>query len=501
MAEIVGLDFGTTNSLVSYVLGEKAIALTDKAHGDLPHPSVVWYHGSEVVVGRRAKAQLGEGEDGFATGIVRSPKAHLGRGESLVVSGVARSASDVVAEVLRHLRADGAEQGHPFDQAVVTIPVTLDGRGRRELRDAALKADIRIVQFVHEPLAALYAYLRDQESFGRTLAELHDKLVLVFDWGGGTLDLTLCRVSGNRLSQVANLGDRNIGGDRFDERLRNFVVKRHLEMHGLETADVAPGADRTLIQRCEQAKIELSDRASSTVFVKNYLRSDGPEQTLSVQVTRDDLDALTRDLVDEGIQAVHQVLARVDRPPEAIELCLATGGMVRMPRIRERLDELFGIARVPRLPHGDRIISEGAAWIARDRATLSLAKPLELLHADDSYIAVLPAGSRLPLENETTRQSLGMYCVDPRDGYAKFHFARPEWPNRIQPFDKRLPYATLLVGVDTTAKPLRERLEVEVAIDHDLVAAVRATSSLIGDVHEAEIHDLEFGLQVGGANA
>jgi molecular chaperone DnaK (HSP70) len=453
-----------------------------------------------VVVGRRAKAQLSADDVGSASGIVRSPKSHLGRGESLIVAGVSRPVSDVVAEVFRYLRVDAAEQGHDFDRAVVTIPVTLDGRGRRELRDAALQAGVRVVQFVHEPLAALYAYLRDQESFGRALSQLHDKLVLVFDWGGGTLDLTLCRLSGDTLSQVANLGDRNIGGDRFDERLRNLVVKRHLEAHRVGSVDVALGADRTLIQRCEQTKIDLSEQVSSTVFVKNYLRSEGPDQTLSVTVTRDDLESLTRDLVDEGMGAVHQLLERVGRPPEAIELCLATGGMVRMPRIRERLDELFGIARVPRLPHGDRIISEGAAWIASDRTRLSLAKPLELLHADDSYVTVLPAGTQLPLENETTHQDLGMYCVDPRDGYAKLHFARPEWPNRTQPFDRRLPYTTLLVGVDTSARPLLERLEVDVSIDHDLVAGLSAQSSLAGDVQRAEVHDLEFGLRVGNGS-
>lgn len=216
-----------------------------------------------------------------------------------------------------------------------------------------------------------------------------------------------------------------------------------------------------------------------------------------MRVTREDLESLTRDLVDEGIDTIRRVLEYVGRPPEAIELCLATGGMVRMPRIRERLDELFGIARVPRLPHAERIISEGAAWIARDQARLSLAKPLDLLHADDSYITVVPAGTKLPLENEVMRQALGMYCVDPRDGYAKFHFARPEWPTRSQPFDKRQPYATLLVAVDAQAAPLRERLEVEVAIDHDLVAAISATSSLLNDMQRTEVHDLEFGLRIG----
>lgn len=498
MAEVVGLDFGTTNSLVAFVLGDRATSLTDKANGDIPHPSVVWYHGSEVVVGRRAKAQLSEPTTGIVGEVVRSPKAYLGRGESLIVGGVSREPSDVVAEMFRYLREDAAQQGHDFDRAVVTIPVTLDGRGRRELRDAALKAGVRIVQFVHEPLAALYAYLRDQESFGRALAQLNDKLALVFDWGGGTLDLTLCRLSGATLSQVANLGDRNIGGDRFDELLRNHVVKRHNEMHGLRVADVEPGADRTLIQRCEQTKIDLSRESSSTVFVANYLRSDGPERTLEVQVTRDGLESLTRELVDEGIGTIRELLERVGRPPEAIELCLATGGMLEMPRIRERLDEIFGIARVPRLEHRDRIIAEGAAWIAHDHARLSLAKPLELLHADDSWVPVVPAHTTLPLENESLRHDLGMYCVDPRDGYAKFHFARPEWPNRTQLSDPRLPYATMLIGVDATAMPLRERLEVEVTIDQDLVAVISTRSALFDDQQKVEIHDLEFGLRVGG---
>jgi molecular chaperone DnaK (HSP70) len=497
MAEIVGLDFGTTNSLVSLVVGGRPLSLTDEAYGALPHPSVVWYHGTDIVVGRRAKAQLAEPTAGVAGDIVYSPKAYLGRGESLTVAGVSRHPSDVVAEIFRYLREDAVGRGHDFDRAVVTIPVTMDGRGRRELRDAALKAGVRVVQFVHEPLAALYAYLRDQESFGRALAQLHDKLVLVFDWGGGTLDLTLCRLSGTTLSQVANLGDRNIGGDRFDELLRNHVVKRHTETFGLTSLDVAPGADKTLIQRCEQTKMELSDKESSTVFVANYLRAEGPERTLEAQVTRGELESLTRSLVDEGIGTIRELLDRVGRPPEAIELCLATGGMLGMPRIRERLDEIFGIARIPRLEHRDRIISEGAAWIAHDRARLSLAKPLELLHADDSWVSVVPAHTTLPLESQAVRRDLGMYCVDPRDGYAKFYFARPEWPNRVQPSDPRLPYATLLVGVDSSAKPLLERLEVEVTIDHDLVAGISARSSLFDDLQEVEVHDLEFGLRVG----
>ena len=170
-----------------------------------------------------------------------------------------------------------------------------------------------------------------------------------------------------------------------------------------------------------------------------------------------------------------------------------------MPRIRERLLEIFGPLRVPQIEHGDQLIALGAAWIANDRARLRLAKPVELLHADESYVSVVPPDAVLPIENEVSRWPLDVYCVDPRDGYAKFHFVRPEWPNRLQAVDRRLPYANLLVSVDPNALPLRERLNVEIAIDHDLVASISAHSSLFGSSDSTEVHDLEFGIEIGAA--
>jgi molecular chaperone DnaK (HSP70) len=500
MVEIVGLDFGTTNSLVARVVGEKPIVLTDSTN-DLPHPSVVWYHGGEVVVGREAKAQLATPALGIVGDIIRSPKAFLGRGEALVVGGVARSTSDVVAAILAYLKADAAAQGHDFDRAYVTVPVTMDGRGRRELRDAGLKAGIRIVQPIHEPLAAIYGYLRGHDDYLRRIQELQDQLILVFDWGGGTLDLTLCQLGGETLTQVANLGDPNVGGDRFDERLRDLVRERHATAHGLTILNIEPNAEKALIQQCESTKITLSARPSSTVFVQNFIRSDGPERTLEVVVTRDDLERITADLVEAGIAAIHQILERVNRQPEGVALCVATGGMVQMPRIRERLLELFGPLRVPQIERGDQLIAEGAAWIAHDRARLRLAKPVELLHADESYITVIPPDSVLPIENGVDRWPLDLYCVDPRDGYAKFHFVRPKWPKRFQSADERLPYANLLIGVDPNAPPLAERLNMEITIDHDLVAGIHATSSLLRSSDSVEVHDLEFGIELGGNGA
>ena len=233
MAATFGLDFGTTNS-VATVIGPDPETMKVGArvltHDGRPHPSVVWYSGTKPVVGRLAKDQLNELGLGVFGDIVRSPKMFLGSPTGIYVGGITRQAVDVVADVLRFLREDALVRGfqsNPFESAVITIPVTMRGPARAELRQAAQKAGIRIHQFVHEPLAALYGYLRARSNFRQELANLDRRLVLVFDWGGGTLDLTLCQLYDGVLTQVFNAGDGEVGGDKFDLRLRQLVRQKH----------------------------------------------------------------------------------------------------------------------------------------------------------------------------------------------------------------------------------------------------------------------------------
>lgn len=500
MAKIYGLDFGTTNSLASIVVGEKMLSLVNE-DDQMPHPSVIRYHGDEVVVGRAAKNAIETTDVGVIGDFVRSPKRYLGSGEKVHVGGVARSVSDVVAEILRHVRNDARQRdvaGESFERAVMTIPVNAVGRARRDLREAALKAGVHIHQFVQEPFAALYGYLRALTDFRRRLAELEGQIVLVFDWGGGTLDLTMCKITKGMLVQIQSKGDNTIGGDRFDDRLIRYAKNEHMGQYGIESlANEFPHAEAKLIAQCETAKIALSDRSSATIAVAHYLKTDGPEHTLEVKVTREKLVELTRDIVDAGMKNIDEILESTGVNQASVALCLATGGMVRMPYIRERLLERFDPLRVPKIGDGDRIISQGAAWIAHDGVRLTLAKPFELLLGNDNYSTLITEGTELPIENENFSFSFKAYCVDPRDGYGKFQFARPVWPDRNLPGDPRRTYATLLVAIDEEAAPLTERLNIDVNIDHDLVATVTASSSMVGHRSAREIHNLEFGLAMG----
>ena len=496
---VFGLDFGTTNSLAAYVEDDEAVPLLDD---ERPHPSVLWYHGAEPVVGRDAKTRLSELRLGVVGDVVRSPKRYLGTGESIYVAGRTFKATEVVGHFLKYLRNDACSRGlagHNFDRAILTIPVHLAGQGRQELRDAAGEAGIRVDQFVHEPLAALYGYIRSQGNFRRQLAELRDQVVLVFDWGGGTLDLTLCRFDRGAIVQVQNLGNDLVGGDRFDERIVNFVKEKHVRAHGLVSwPGESEGARARLFEECEVAKIDLSQRTKHTIYVRNCLRVDGPASDLRVEITREDLIALTHDLVQDGVATIDRLLGSAGQKDATIAFCLSTGGMLSMPYVREQLQQRFGLSRVRFAEHGDRIIAQGAAWIGHDRRRLCLAKPFEILDADNTYIPLIHAGEALPGETETKRVPAHFYCVDPRDGIAKLQFARPKQPSRMQPADPRQVYVTLTLQVDPEAKPLVERLAVILEIEENLVVRVVAESTICRDKVEATIHDLEFGLWLDG---
>jgi molecular chaperone DnaK len=181
--QLFGIDFGTTNSLAALVVGDEVRSLVDE-RDNRPHPSVVWYRGTEVIVGRDARKHLDSMQATAAHEPVRSPKMALRRDGPLHIDGRAIDPSDVVAEVLRYIKRNAAARrprGYDLAQAVMTVPVDFGGPQRRALRDAARKAGIGVIQFVHEPAAALYAHLRSKADVQRALADLENRNVLVFD--------------------------------------------------------------------------------------------------------------------------------------------------------------------------------------------------------------------------------------------------------------------------------------------------------------------------------
>ncbi len=493
---VVSFDFGTTNSLISVIRDGRVISFNDE-HG-LPIPSVVCYEGSKTIVGREARERLSKAGLGVQGNVVRSPKTLLGR-ESVFVGGVERSPVDIVRDVVEYVRryaqSSKAARGLSTDRAVVTIPVNMEGRRRALLRDAFRLAGMGIVQFVHEPLAALYGYLRAGEDLEATMRRFDRQLMLVFDWGGGTLDLTLCRLVDGMLVQVGNDGTEDVGGDLFDEELRNEIERRVRAARDLgEGVDVHPEARTRLMHECERAKIDLSSRSSVNIFVPTFFRGvDDP--SLDYTLSREELESITDHLVRKGVSRIERLLEREGYSTASVPLCLATGGMVNMPIVRIRLHELFGPNRVHVSERSASLISEGAAWVAHDESRLHLAKNVEVTLARGSYMRLLRAGFQMPIEGELRKERFTLYCVDPTDGHAKFQLVAPHraGPN-VMPNDRRRVLQSVVVKVDSKAKRLFERLNLHVSIDENLILHAKAKSLNQCDSDEVEVHDLEFAL-------
>ena len=477
-----GIDFGTTNSLVSCVVDGRAQALTDEGRS---HPSVIWYHGTQVKVGREARAMLDSNVIGVAGDFIRSPKSLLGKGQPCYVGGAVVRPVEAAGEVFRHLRSHAESRrlrGLSFDSTVVTVPVGMRGSGRRELREAAKMAGIAIEQFVHEPFAALYGYARRTAGSTEVLDRLQGRLALVFDWGGGTLDLTLCERVGDMLVQVQNSGNSQVGGDVFDERLMHLVVSQHMKKNGwAQPREMVPGQRAKLLASCELAKITLSSRESATVLVGDLFRGRGKGTDLEVEVSREGFGNEVQDLLNAGLREIEILLESAGQSLQSVEMCLPTGGVVAMPVVQERLLRLFGPSRCEFVERADTLIGDGAAWVAAEDVPLRLAKNIEFRHADQTWVPIVKSGQELPKGSQSSEPViLKLYCADPRSGTACIELARPKRPSRVQPADPRQCYELLRVDVRREAPPLRETIEVSLTVDPDLILHVSAVGAATG---------------------
>lgn len=352
---VVGFDFGTTNSLVSVVRDDRVHDLLED--DGLPVPSVVKYEGLRKVVGKAAKDALDASGLGVHGSFVKSPKTYLGD-ETITVDGIELSPVDITFDVIDHVRQRALlsrrNSGLLADitAAVATIPIDMNGLRRRALREAYARAGISVVQFVHEPFAALYGHFRPR--IGTDFVQRFDrKNILVVDWGGGTLDLTLCRMEAGRVVQLQNVGTGQLGGDVFDDALRNWVLT-----HGTDgTVDISTDQRRQLRHKCEELKIRLSEEDSGTLYIRNFYPETGA--ALSKEMTREELENIAKPLVDRAIDHVVALLDAAHVSDSQVALCLVTGGMSRMPAIAARLREFFGPHRVEISQNSATLVAQG----------------------------------------------------------------------------------------------------------------------------------------------
>ena len=510
MALSFGLDFGTTNTLVSLIKedGSNAVHYIDNRI-DGPHPSIVLYKGSTITVGYDAKSQVDLEEDSpNKDNYIKSPKILLGdeNTKNPINGREDITRVDIVSEVLKFLKDFVGSKGgldRDLEYAVFTVPVSFNGKARQELRDAANIAGIKVIYFIHEPLAALYGHFRQQENYKKVLNDFKDKYCLVFDWGGGTLDLTVCKIGNNVFNQIKSEGDVDIGGEKFDDAMEYLVQGKHAIKHNISGLlhKINDDIKVKFREACETAKKTLSSSESASIYIKNFLNNeDGSASSLNVTITREEYEKAIIKEVDRGIGLINKVLDAAGIKQDAIAMCLPTGGMINMPLIKNQLEQMFP-GRVEYANYGDRIISEGAAWIGYDGVFPTLSKPIELKLAstddNNNFVVIAKQDEALPrLDLIFNKHHSQFYVTDPSDGVVNLHFQSPVGIGRQGQNSPRNTLSIIQLEVDKNAKALIERITIDVDIDNNYVVHITAFSTGIEKITKTQIYEIDFSLKI-----
>ncbi|MEV3860882.1 molecular chaperone DnaK [Streptomyces sp. NPDC050095] len=334
MARAVGIDLGTTNSVVAVLEGGEPTVVAN-AEGARTTPSVVAFaKNKEVLVGEVAKRQAVTNVERTA----RSVKRHMGDGswhfpESGAIDGARYSAQELSARVLQKLKRDAESYlGEDVTDAVVTVPAYFDDAQRQATKEAGEIAGLKVLRIINEPTAAALAYGLDKGD---------EQTVLVFDLGGGTFDVSLLEMGDGVIEVKATNGDTRLGGDDWDQRVVDHLVQQFKNAYGIDLAK-----DKMALQRlregAEKAKIELSSSSETTVNLPYITASAEGPLHLDEKLTRAQFQELTGDLLDRCKKPFHQAVQDAGIELKDIDHVILVGGSTRMPAVTELVRELTG---------------------------------------------------------------------------------------------------------------------------------------------------------------
>jgi molecular chaperone DnaK len=354
-ATALGIDLGTTLSVVAQVDRAGRPVVLPNAEGAPMTPSIVAFDGATAIVGEKAREALGHDP----ASVVQLVKRHMGSDWTFDFSGVSYRPEHVSAIILRKLHRDAELVTGPVAQAAVTVPAYFNDPMRSATRRSAELAGLDVVGLLSEPTAAALAFGYDQRPAGAT--------GVVVDLGGGTFDVTVMDYDGHELAVRATGGDFYLGGANFDKVLLDYLVEQFRAEHGLDihdpdalSLDECTQVSQDWLLRAEAAKHELSDRPHTTV----PLHAAG--LLLRVVVTREMFLQRSRPLLDEVSQKMLDVLAAAGVAPADVAFVLAVGGSTRIPAVRERITDLFRTAPDTSVPP-DEAVALGAALFAAQR--------------------------------------------------------------------------------------------------------------------------------------
>ncbi|NMM31962.1 MAG: molecular chaperone DnaK [Cellulomonas sp.] len=353
MARAVGIDLGTTNSVVSVLEGGEPTVIAN-AEGARTTPSVVAFSKTgEVLVGEVAKRQAVTNVDRT----ISSVKRHMGTDWHVAIDDKNYNAQEISARILGKLKRD-AEQylGEPVTDAVITVPAYFNDAERQATKDAGQIAGLNVLRIVNEPTAAALAYGLDKGK--------EDELILVFDLGGGTFDVSLLEVGKDddfsTIEVRATSGDNRLGGDDWDQRVVEYLIKQVKNTTGVDLSK-----DKIALQRLreasEQAKKELSSATSTNISMQYLSMSENGPIHLDEKLTRAQFQEMTKDLLERTKAPFRAVIRDAGISVDAIDHIVLVGGSTRMPAVADVVRELTGGKEPNKGVNPDEVVAVGAA--------------------------------------------------------------------------------------------------------------------------------------------
>ncbi len=348
MAKAVGIDLGTTNSVVSVLEAGEPVVIPN-AEGGRTTPSIVGFSKTgEILVGEVAKRQAITNPDRT----IRSVKRHMGTSWTIDIDGTKYTPQEISARVLMKLKRDAeAYLGEPVTQAVITVPAYFDDAQRTATKEAGQIAGLEVLRIVNEPTAAALAYGLDKGPAEQT--------VLVFDLGGGTFDVSVLEIADGVFEVKSTAGDTHLGGDDWDDAVMNWLVKTFKDTEGVDLS-----ADKMAVQRLkeasEKAKIELSSLQETQINLPFITATaDGPKH-LDLKLTRAKFNDLTADLVERCRKPFDQAIKDAGLTLDKIDHVIMVGGSTRIPAVQDLVSKVTG-KEPNKTVNPDEVVAVGAA--------------------------------------------------------------------------------------------------------------------------------------------
>ena len=349
MAKAVGIDLGTTNSVVAVLEGGEPTVVPN-AEGARTTPSVVAFSKSgEILVGEVAKRQAITNPDRT----IRSIKRRMGKRETNDIDGKGWSPQEISARILMKLKADAETYlGDKVTEAVITVPAYFDDAQRQATQEAGKIAGLEVLRIINEPTAAALAYGLDKAE--------GDQTILVFDLGGGTFDVSLLELGDGVFEVKSTSGNTNLGGDDWDQRVIDHLVTSFKNSNGIDLSKDKMAMQR-LKEAAEKAKIELSSTQSTNINLPFITANEQGPLHLDITLTRTEFERMTEDLLDQCKGPFNQAIKDANIAVDKIDHVILVGGSTRMPQVRALVKDLTGGKDPHQGVNPDEVVAVGAS--------------------------------------------------------------------------------------------------------------------------------------------